>query len=464
MQALRRFVSDRQGGTAAIFAVALLPLLACVGAAVDYARAENARARLQNALDATAVALVRDAGRMNDRQLEDRAKAFLAGMFRSEAGVAARDVAVSRDGQVIRVQAEATVPTTIMRLVGRGGVEVGGEARATAGNRTIELALVIDNTGSMAQDNRLGLVREAAKFLINELDRAAAGGDRVSVSVVPFDTQVRLKTANANAPWLRPLRADEVSSPCGPIRISPATGLLPATAPDPDRAARNAWTGYVTDRDRVDCDPGLPARIVDMNVAGAAADSLKDETLYPMVPNERGESLPEILPLTRNLGQGSDVRKTLNDMRPRGCTNITLGTMWGLETLSPGAPFTEGSAFGTPNVDKIMIILTDGQNTRDAFTNRCDNEKIGTQAELDDRTMAACTAAKASGVTVFTIKVVEGSDRLLGGCASRVTDPRNAFYRGPDKPELYFPAQDVSQISGVFRQIASIILQTRLTQ
>lgn len=463
MQALRRFVSDRRGSTAAIFAVALVPILACVGAAIDYARAENARARLQNALDATAVALVRDAGRMNDRQLETRAKAILAGMFRSEAGVAARDVTVSRDGQVIRVQAEATVPTTIMRLMGRGDVEVGGEARATAGNRTIELALVLDNTGSMATRDKMGKLKVAAHGLLDELDRAAAGGDRVSVSVVPFDTQVRLNPNERNQAWLRPLQASEVDGPCGRLRLNPASSLLPATGPDPDRTARNAWTGYVTDRDRVDCDPGTPARTVDMHVKAAAPDAVKDETLYPMVANEERTHLPAIRPLTRDLSRGAPIRTTIEEMSPRGCTNVTLGTMWGLETLSPGAPFTEAAAFGTPNVDKIMIVLTDGWNTRDAFTNRC-NASIGTQDDLDNRTRDACTVAKANGVTVFTVKVVEGSDDLLRACASRVTDPRSTFYRGPGQPELYYPVLDPADLRGVFQQIVSLILQTRLTQ
>ncbi|GLR85823.1 TadE/TadG family type IV pilus assembly protein [Bradyrhizobium iriomotense] len=48
---LSRFISDRRGNIAVIFAIALLPVLAAVGAAVDYSLAVRARTKLMAALD-----------------------------------------------------------------------------------------------------------------------------------------------------------------------------------------------------------------------------------------------------------------------------------------------------------------------------------------------------------------------------------------------------------------------------
>ena len=50
---LLRFMQDRRGGVAPMFAIAVIPVFGLVGAAVDYSRANSIRAGLQSALDAT---------------------------------------------------------------------------------------------------------------------------------------------------------------------------------------------------------------------------------------------------------------------------------------------------------------------------------------------------------------------------------------------------------------------------
>src|SRR5690606_21345712 len=50
-----RLWQDRRGGVAVIFALALVPLLGFVGAAVDYARLASARQHIQQAVDAAAL-------------------------------------------------------------------------------------------------------------------------------------------------------------------------------------------------------------------------------------------------------------------------------------------------------------------------------------------------------------------------------------------------------------------------
>src|SRR5579885_3275689 len=57
---VRRFVRAEEGNIAVIFGIAIIPILAAVGAAIDYARAATARTQMQNALDSTALMLSRD--------------------------------------------------------------------------------------------------------------------------------------------------------------------------------------------------------------------------------------------------------------------------------------------------------------------------------------------------------------------------------------------------------------------
>jgi hypothetical protein len=58
---LARFLSNTRGSAAPLMAVVAIPVLAAVGMAVDYTRANAARAAFQTSLDATALMLSREA-------------------------------------------------------------------------------------------------------------------------------------------------------------------------------------------------------------------------------------------------------------------------------------------------------------------------------------------------------------------------------------------------------------------
>ena len=80
-RAFARFASDRQGNTAVTFAIALIPLLGFVGAAVDYSRASSVKAALQTALDSTALMLSRDAATLSASDLQTKAGDYFKAIF-----------------------------------------------------------------------------------------------------------------------------------------------------------------------------------------------------------------------------------------------------------------------------------------------------------------------------------------------------------------------------------------------
>jgi von Willebrand factor type A domain len=95
---------------------------------------------------------------------------------------------------------------------------------------------------------------------------------------------------------------------------------------------------------------------------------------------------------------------------------------------------TEASA-PVSDLDKVLILLTDGLNTRNRWT--------GTEADIDERTKKACDNIKkdtANHITVYTVRVIEGNAAPLKSCASR--------------PEYYYDVQSASQLNAVFKQIA----------
>jgi len=55
-----RFLRQCRGSAVPTFAIALVPMVALVGAAADYSRANNVRSQMQGALDAAVLAGARD--------------------------------------------------------------------------------------------------------------------------------------------------------------------------------------------------------------------------------------------------------------------------------------------------------------------------------------------------------------------------------------------------------------------
>src|SRR5665647_3334052 len=78
---LRNFGSARAGNVAITFALASLPIIGSVGAAVDYSRANQVKAKLQTSLDAVALLLSKEAATDTNNQLQANALAYFLANF-----------------------------------------------------------------------------------------------------------------------------------------------------------------------------------------------------------------------------------------------------------------------------------------------------------------------------------------------------------------------------------------------
>jgi Flp pilus assembly protein TadG len=409
MKGFRAFAKDSSGATAIFFGLSILPVMGFAGSAIDYGRSIAARTEMQKAVDATALALVRDSANLNEGQLKKRGEDLVRSFLKQVPNLATDEVTVRRDAKTIRVAAAGTVQTAFMAIAGFGQIAIHSEAESAWGAKKIELALVLDNTGSMAQQNKMTELKKATNDLLDRLKRSAADDAAIKVSIVPFDTNVRLDAGTyRNASWLR---FDH-----------------PTDRPN--------WKGYVADRDQP-YDTGALA-------ASAAA------SLYP-ASTRSDTDLARVLPLT-SVRTGYDALKgRVAEMQPKGCTNITIGASWGLATLSSQDPMPGASS--SANVEKIMVVLTDGDNTQNRFVGTPGCSGRESASLIDERSEAACASVKAAGVKLYTVRVIEGNAKLLRSCAS--LDEKGQ--------PLYSEVKDASEISAVFQKIVADILSTRLT-
>jgi Flp pilus assembly protein TadG len=144
----RRFAADQGGAVAIMFAFALLPLMLAVGAGVDYSRVSQAQADLQSAADAAALAAGRVVLESRDRDASQPARqAFDAGFQRTD-GTAVTSFVVNQTGEKLVMEVGARVPLAFAGILGLTAIDLNVTAEAVFGNTSLEVALVLDNTGS----------------------------------------------------------------------------------------------------------------------------------------------------------------------------------------------------------------------------------------------------------------------------------------------------------------------------
>jgi Flp pilus assembly protein TadG len=201
---LRRFLLDRSGGVAPIFALAIIPVIGLTGAAVDYSRASSIRTGLQSALDATALAMAKSATTLTAQQLQTKSTEYFNAIFdRPEAkNVNIATTYTTNDGSTLTITATGSMDTTFTRVMGVTSMSVGSSATIKWGNQRLRVALALDTTGSMSSAGKIDALKTATKNLLDQLKNAAVNNGDVYVSIIPFSKDVNVGPANYNATWL----------------------------------------------------------------------------------------------------------------------------------------------------------------------------------------------------------------------------------------------------------------------
>lgn len=185
-----QFRHHRRGNVAVIFSLCLIPVFGLIGAAVDYARAAKAKAQLQIAVDAAAIAAVQQIGAdyaARQNAAYGAIEANLATSALDSVTVTVSDNFTSA-AKAVSVDATGVLPTSIIKVVGINTVDIGAKAEAVGGGSPTEIALVLDNTGSMVND--MTSLKLAARNFVNTV--FAGGSTNVKMSVVPYVATVNV--------------------------------------------------------------------------------------------------------------------------------------------------------------------------------------------------------------------------------------------------------------------------------
>lgn len=202
-RSLRQFARDQRGGVALLFGLALIPLLLGVGVAIDFGRALIVREHLQSGIDAAGLAVGSWVG-LSPEDMSVKAQQYFDANFPPNAIGTVSKIDVSSSGSEILVKGSASVPTTFMKLANINSIDINAKAVVSVGMGTIEVALALDNSGSMS-GSKIAALRDAASNLVDTLFTAAQYSpepEPLKISVVPFAASVNVGPQYANASWM----------------------------------------------------------------------------------------------------------------------------------------------------------------------------------------------------------------------------------------------------------------------
>ncbi len=356
------FKNDDKGTVAVITAVTLIPVMLCAGIAVDYTRIAHTRGLVDDALDAAvlmagqSLSEGRNVNAQFQEEFEDFFRANINGRTKllNDVNIVSFD-ANPTTGEISAV-AKSSIEMTFMRIIGKDSISIRSETGAIFSSKKVELAMMLDVTGSMGREGKLAALKVAATDAIDILLPTPSINNKMRISLVPYSSSVnvgelsRLVSTNRRNVCVTERRRNKFSD--APYSVSKVRGR----------------------------DSNCPEQ--------------------------------EVVPLT---AYPAPLKSTINSLSASGSTAGHLGVSWSYYTLSPKwAAVWDGTArpgnYANTKVKKIALLMTDGKfNT--AYSGGGNSSSFA---------VSTCADMKRQGIEIYTVafKAPPAAQTTLRACAS----------------------------------------------
>lgn len=410
---LRRVRREERGSIAVIFSLSLFLIIFAIGFALDGAQAVRTSSKIANSLDAAALAAARALAEGGKTEAEVRVLA--EDVFRAQMGATDAasftwndfDIRIDAGTGSVTIDTEVHVPTTFSRILNVNSVNFTKSSTSIFKMRHIELAMVLDVTGSMCIPDctKLDGLKLAANDIVDILQPAGK----------PVTNRIAL----------------------APYAASVNAGVYAALASD-----NASLDGCVVERD------GGHA-FTDEPPAGGRYSEAESNP-----PSNLNYSCPaaEILPLSTDR---ATLKARISSLLANGGTAGHIGLGWGWYTISPNwSSVWPASAspkpYEDPNTIKAIILMTDGEfNT--SYHNGAPNETSPEQA------VEICDAIKSQDIT--------GGNVVIYSVAFQSPPEAEATLRAcATSPAHFFVAGNSAELRNTFQDIAKRLQSLRIAK
>jgi Flp pilus assembly protein TadG len=418
------FRSSDGGNIAIIFSMTLVPVIFLAGAAVDYSGAANLKTKLQRATDGANMQLCQLPATSTQAQLNAAAQKYVTAYMEGRPFVVDSVVPTTNPRQ-IQLTTSANFSTSIVKAVNSNfaTVPVKASSRCFSEQQTFEIALVLDNTGSMSSSSggvsKLQAMKTAATNFVNAVFSDPGMAGFTKMSLVPFAATVAVPPSTfRNATWIDqqgkathhwsflqggatavaaysqygiksrfdvfnylktsvpswdwngcfealpyPLNTEDRAPDSGNKDSYYVPMFAPDESGDGGQTTHAAGSTTVTSANSYINDTnGSCAPTADE--ATRTGQACKYVTLNnPQTSGGRGPNFScTTRPLTRLTTSQSTLTGEISALTALGNTNIHEGLMWGWRTISPKSVFTDGALYNKPYNNKIIVLMSDGMN------------------------------------------------------------------------------------------------------
>jgi len=518
-----RTARDERGVSAVAFAISFAVLTPMALGVFDVYQSTEQRGKLQDALDASALYAAKS-NAYTTADINTIGNKALTANLRLVHGATLTNASFVLNGTEVDATAQVALPAYAPMEYNHQPVTVNSSVQRSIDR--LEVALVLDNTGSMA-GTKISTLQTQAKILIDKLVTASQqSSDAVPlrISLVPFSQSVRVlgtttltgtgyNTASHTGPniptWIDPqgkahaaagvafdnfdVQTDRLTmmrnigqswagcieermapydiSEAAPDPLIPASMFVPYFWPDEagNKASGSQLNDYLND-----VGSGTWKVKQQNHLKYAVGATVRAGTLMPGYtygPNA-GCGLQPMMRLTTNTAA---IKTAIDGMTAVGDTNIPLGLVWGWHTLSPNAPLADGSPYGTTHLRKVIILMTDGANT---LTTRGDNngsyyegwgyvwqQMISVVPGLTSSSTDAARAAAMDARMAQLCTNIKAKDITIYTIRVEVTSGSSALLQNcATTPADFYDVTNVANLGAAFDAIAGSIANLRITK
>lgn len=442
---LSALVADRSGDVAILFGLMAIVFMALTGAAVDLGRWLHARNDTTRALDAAVLA----GGRVLQLTGDHAAAIEAANQYYTENSKHRLPLdtdtiafVVVDDGLGFTAVGDAYISTPFMAFAGverlpvmnTTGSEYSKAKLAVGGNAklNIEIGMMLDVSGSMS-GSKLSDMKTAAKDLVDIIVWNDQSEYTSKVALAPFSADIRLSN-------------DLLLAARDPSMTGPYNGPNYNCKTKKGKTTCSQDTFY-----RRDCVVERKGDEKYTGVGPAAGSYVMP--LFTKSGNCSTPSASAVVPLSNNK---ATLKSKIDGLALGGSTAGHLGTAWAWYMISPDwagvlPEASQPKPYGTENVKKIAILMTDGEYNREysvygitSGTSNAPTPSGDANGNSNVQAKALCDGMKDKDIEVYTV----GFD--LGGSSSAI----NTLNYCATSPGHAYLAEDGDELKQAFRDIA----------